>query len=290
MSTEKKEKPVVKIGSRFGKLTVKSQSSERKNGYIVWRCQCDCGNEILVDKRKLQRGTTLDCGCAEIKGKTDLRGQRFGKLTVLSQTDKHGSAGWYWLCQCDCGNMTESPSRQLLSGYTKSCGCLHNPKIKDFIGKRFGMLTVLEYAGKRSGMHRWRCICDCGNETSVGQTLLQSGKTKSCGCMQKTIYRKNMKLVDGTSVVALENMRHKCIASNTSGQTGVYKVRSRGKWVAQIGFQGKTYYLGAYEEFSKAVIARKQGEKMWEDFLAEYYQTEGLEQISSFDKKIKERA
>lgn len=44
------------------------------------------------------------------------------------------------------------------------------------------MLTVLEYAGKQGGMHRWRCLCDCGKESIVGQTLLQSGKNKSCGC------------------------------------------------------------------------------------------------------------
>ena len=47
-------------------------------------------------------------------------------------------------------------------------------------------------------MHRWRCRCDCGNETIVGQTPLQSGKTKSCGCLQSETYRDNLKLVDGT--------------------------------------------------------------------------------------------
>ena len=51
-----------------------------------------------------------------------------------------------------------------------------------------GQLTVIEYAGKRAGMHRWKCVCDCGNETIVGQTLLQTGKTKSYGCIQKDIY------------------------------------------------------------------------------------------------------
>ena len=68
------------------------------------------------------------------------------------------------------------------------------------MGQRFGKLTVLEYAGKHSGMHRWKCLCDCGNETIVGQTLLQTGKTKSCGCLQAKVYIQNLKLCEGTSI------------------------------------------------------------------------------------------
>ena len=58
------------------------------------------------------------------------------------------------------------------------------PIIKDFIGKRFGALTVVEYAGKQEGVHHWKCLCDCGNETITTQTMLQSGKTRSCGCLR----------------------------------------------------------------------------------------------------------
>ena len=67
-------------------------------------------------------------------------------------------------------------------GYKKSCGCLSHPPIKDYVGKRFGMLTVLEYAGKWDKIHHWKCLCDCGKETIVAQTPLQNGHTKSCGC------------------------------------------------------------------------------------------------------------
>ncbi len=31
-------------GMRFGRLTVIEDSGERKNGYILWRCKCDCGD------------------------------------------------------------------------------------------------------------------------------------------------------------------------------------------------------------------------------------------------------
>ena len=162
-------------------------------------------------------------------------------------------------------------SHQLNCGYTKSCGCLGHPPLKDFIGKRFGQLTVIAYEEKRAGMHRWRCKCDCGNETVVGQTLLQTGKTKSCGCLQKQIILDNLKLVDGTSVTVLEASKKRLSKTNTSGCTGVYQDKKSGQWRAQITFKNKTYYLGSYAKMEDAVKARKRGEEMHDDFLAWYY-------------------
>lgn len=135
------------------------------------------------------------------------------------------------------------------------------------------MLTVQAYAGKRAGMHRWKCLCDCGQETIVGQTLLQSGKTRSCGCIQKSIIYDNLKLCDGTSVTILEaNKRHRN-SNNKSGYTGVYQNARTGKWQAQISFRRKTYFLGSYENIQDAVAARKRGEEMYDDFLNWYYLT-----------------
>lgn len=267
-----------KIGSgfRIGKLTVTDATEQRKNGYMVWNCRCDCGNTVRLDTRTLQRGTVLDCGCeTKVKpGRLDLTSRRFGKLVCLAPSDRPDKQGrTQWLCQCDCGRQCLAGTQQLVKGYKKSCGCLSHPPRKDFIGRRFGMLTVLEYAGKRDGMHRWKCRCDCGGETVVGQTLLQSGKTKSCGCRKKSMILENLRLVDGTSVTKLEAAKEKTIASNTSGVTGVYWNKRSQKWSAQITFKGKTYYLGSFENMEDAIRTRKQGEEMYADFLEWYYTT-----------------
>lgn len=273
MPVDTKEKAKIEIGFRVGKLTVKEQTDERKNGYTVWRCTCECGGSILLDTRALQRGAVKNCGCGKIRpGMKDLTGQRFGRLVCLEPTDRRGkSGGTVWRCQCDCGNTCLAVSTQLTSGYKKSCGCWGYPPLKDFIGKRFGQLTVLSYAGKRAGMHRWKCLCDCGKETIVGQTLLQTGKTKSCGCLQANCILENLKLCDGTSVAILEASKRHVLSSNTSGYTGVYRSAKSGKWRAQITFKGKTYYLGSYEKLEDAVKARKRGEEMHDDFLEWYY-------------------
>lgn len=53
----------------------------------------------------------------------DLTGQRFGRLLVLRRAENMGRQT-AWLCKCDCGNEKAVPYWNLVSGQTKSCGCL----------------------------------------------------------------------------------------------------------------------------------------------------------------------
>ena len=269
----------IAIGYRIGHLRVEEATSQHKNGYTIWRCRCDCGGEILLDTRTLQRGTITDCGCnTNVKpGQRDITGQRFGLLIAqypLPERDASGSTVWH--CRCDCGGEIDAPLHQLTAGYRKSCGCLSHPPLKDYLGKRFSMLTVTGYAGKEDGQHLWRCKCDCGKETVVRQTNLQSGKTKSCGCLQEKQLLENLKLCEGTSVTILEAGRRRLRPTNTSGVTGVYRNRRTGRWCAQITFKRKTYYLGVYEKKDDAIRARKRGEGLHENFIAWYYATHQL--------------
>ncbi|MCD7778445.1 MAG: transcriptional regulator [Clostridiales bacterium] len=256
-------------------LTVEGDTGLRKNGYIVWRCRCDCGGIINVDVRTLRRGTVQDCGCVSKTkpGQRDITNLRFGLLTARYCTEKRDAQGsYYWHCTCDCGGEIDVSIHRLQAGYRKSCGCLSRPPLKDMVGKHFGRLTVTSYAGKRNGMHRWKCICSCGNETVGGQTLLLSGKTKSCGCIKANIYKDNLKLIAGTSVTLLERVRREQNHANVSGHVGVYQnKRNCGKWCAQIGFRGKNYYLGSYDKIEEAIEARKRAEVMHDEFIDWYY-------------------
>ncbi len=51
-------------GQKFGKLTA-LYPTERKStsGSIVWRCRCDCGNEVDVSVSELRKGNNKSCGC-----------------------------------------------------------------------------------------------------------------------------------------------------------------------------------------------------------------------------------
>jgi len=50
-------------GQRFGRLMVLYDTGERKNGSVVWRCRCDCGNESDVRSNNLVSVRTTSCGC-----------------------------------------------------------------------------------------------------------------------------------------------------------------------------------------------------------------------------------
>lgn len=54
----------------------------------------------------------------------NLIGQRFGRLTVVAQTNERINRSVVWECKCDCGNTHYVQSNSLLTGRTQSCGCL----------------------------------------------------------------------------------------------------------------------------------------------------------------------
>lgn len=58
------------------------------------------------------------------------------------------------------------------------------------LGKTFGCLTVLAYAGDRDSAPLWICACDCGAPTItvLGKSLLR-GNTKSCGHLRREVSR-----------------------------------------------------------------------------------------------------
>lgn len=65
-------------------------------------------------------------------------------------------------------------------------------KRADFVGRKFGMLTVKEYAFSRNGKRYWNCVCDCGNTAQVSSSDLGTGNTKSCGCQKYSASVKNL--------------------------------------------------------------------------------------------------
>ena len=59
-------------GLKFGKLTVieEIKKENNKNGYIYWKCKCDCGNETIVSTNNLQNSLVKSCGCLHSYGES----------------------------------------------------------------------------------------------------------------------------------------------------------------------------------------------------------------------------
>lgn len=48
---------------RFERLVAKEPVGRDSRGCVLWKCLCDCGNEIVVSSNKLRTGHTRSCGC-----------------------------------------------------------------------------------------------------------------------------------------------------------------------------------------------------------------------------------
>ncbi len=116
----------------------------------------------------------------------DLTDKTFGRWTVVGFTGSRGGKT-HWLCVCECGQKRQIVSGSLVSGNTKSCGCLrHNSKgrpVNPLYGKRYGMLLVVGYAGDA----RWSCMCDCGEAFEAHGSHLRGSETRSCGCLSRAL-------------------------------------------------------------------------------------------------------
>lgn len=62
----------------------------------------------------------------------NLEGQKFVRLLVLDIAPVYNKRqGAYWLCRCDCGAERIVLGRDLRTGKSRSCGCLHHEELKN---------------------------------------------------------------------------------------------------------------------------------------------------------------
>lgn len=151
---------------------------------------------------------------------------RFGNLVVLSGADpairKDGRLRRMWRCKCDCGNTIVAEHYNLLCGNTKSCGCQKRRKVEDLTDKKYGRLTVMEFAGTRifgDGQSKsvWKCMCECGNEIIASASNLKSGYVRSCGCLKReTTVNRFLKPLDGQRFGKLTVIQR--VENSTSGK------------------------------------------------------------------------
>lgn len=95
-------------------------------GVTKWLCRCECGSERSVEGASLRRGLSTSCGCRQKELATkNVSGMRFGRLVVMDRVGSLRESAT-WNCLCDCGNSTIQTTKAMVSGNTRSCGCLFN--------------------------------------------------------------------------------------------------------------------------------------------------------------------
>ena len=95
----------------FGRLTAKEIVRIEPRKGTIWRCECSCGGEKEVPAAYLINKKTQSCGClnSEIKERSDITGQHFGKLVAVRLDHMDEKYKPHWLFECECGNQKVSP-------------------------------------------------------------------------------------------------------------------------------------------------------------------------------------
>lgn len=210
----------------------------------------------------------------------NLTGRIFCRLTVLHRTDDYifpsGNRISRWMCKCECGNEVVVLSRSLISGHTKSCGCLGHEKNKYidngdcYIGVCSNEDTFIIDKSSFELVYRIRWHKD-KNGYIVGTDRLK-GKLvymhrhlidPDSDCYvdhingNRTDNRmSNLRVVDSTH----NSMNRSLQSNNKSGCHGVCFCASRNKWQASIWIHKKRTYLGSFEEYDDAMAARIEAE------------------------------
>lgn len=109
-------------------------------------------------------------------------GDTHGRWTV---TGPH--TDYRWPCRCTvCGAERVLHTVQLGAKKSPPCrNCEQIARVAEFVGRRFGRLTVIGFAHGNEKGRFWLCRCNCGKEVTPRESNLLSGRSASCGCLTK---------------------------------------------------------------------------------------------------------
>lgn len=104
---------------------------------------------------------------------------------------------------------------------------------KQFIGARYGRLTVLDEDYREGNVVIYRCQCQCGRIVRVRGSNLASGRTRSCGCLKSHRIQQN----DSFIVYAKEHGYACDVVQYYPGHIGVSEasMRAVSEWLETMG-------------------------------------------------------
>ena len=270
-------------GNRYGKLVVIERNYDIKRKNSVWKCKCDCGNYVNVQKRDLECGYKTSCGCSKKLHTSfiDLTDQKYGRLKVINRVGFQNGRT-IWNCICDCGNECNVSSHDLKSGNKKSCGCLQRERAKE-ASQTHGLSKERIHKEWRGILHRCKnpsashyenyggrgiTVCDEWKEDFMAfyEWSMQNGYADNLTLDRKD-NDKGYSPDNCRWVTHMENCHNRGVRKDSlTGCTGVtIRELASGKiWYrVHITTDYKRVYVGKYESLDEAIKARKEAEKKY---------------------------
>ena len=200
-------------------------------------------------------------------------GNVFGELTVVKFIGKNKLYQNVYLCECSCGNKKEVLDQRLLTGNTKSCGCL---KVKRLI--KHGMSRTKIYQVWQQMIER--CYTEtCANYNkygAIGTKVCDEWRGKENGFINFWNWAKDNGYSEGLTLDRIntygdyepnncrwatymeQNVNLRPQKNNKSGYTGCFYLKEIDKWRASISINNKTVHIGHYNNLKECVDARNQ--------------------------------
>lgn len=225
------------IGQRFGRLVVKARADDYidpKSGKHKsrWLCDCDCGNEKIVEGRNLTSGKVVSCGCyhkevSSITAKT--------KISHGKKYNTYDLSGKYGI-----GYTTKGEEFYFdLEDYDKIKDICWHINNKGYV---IGRVNGRDIKMSRFIMN----ILD--NETKVVDHIHADNKNDN--------RKSNLRITTQEN-----NTRNRRIQKNNkSGFAGVWQDKLSNKWIAYINYKNKQIILGRFVNKEDAIETRKKAE------------------------------
>lgn len=225
------------------------------------------------------------------KKNSEMIGQKYGKLLVLSENKDDKREGIYFWCKCDCGNkeLVSANKYRLLNGTKKSCGCLLRERNVKFNKKTKAKINSYDLSGDYGigwtlnadekfyfdleDYDKIKDYCWYIHENKYGYKALETTKNKKQIRFQWLVKGKNVDHINRNpldnrkcnlrNVSIRENsINHNIRKDNRSGVTGVNYNKRTEKWVARISDKrNHRIILYSGDSFEDAVKARLKAEK-----------------------------
>lgn len=216
-------------GQKFGKLTVIKRAENTKLGESRWVCKCECGNEKIIEGRKLRTAHTQSCGCIH---------KEYARRHIYEISKKYN---------------TYDLSGEYGIGYT-SKGEQFYFDLEDYekIKEVCWYFTKLKYVrGLLNGKPILQHVFILNKPAKMAIDHINHNTFDN--------RKENLRICS----IQQNCMNHQPSNSNKSGYSGVTFRKDSKKWRAYITYKYKAIQLGTFKNMQDAINARKKAEEKY---------------------------